>query len=65
MKTVEMKVTGRRHPRVKPDDKWMCCKCGRVHELGAYVAAHWSEELKHDCECGEVHWIQRGVITHG
>lgn len=45
----------------KLGDKWPC-ECGREHELGVYVAAHWREALEHTCECGRKHIVQRGVV---
>ncbi len=47
--------------KVKPGDKWLC-ECGKEHELGMYVAAHWDERLLHTCDCGRVHSLKNGVI---
>lgn len=43
--------------------KGWTCGCGTFHEFGVYVAAHWSDRLKHTCDrCGATHDVQRGVI---
>jgi hypothetical protein len=38
------------------------CACGKVHLLSAYVFAHWHEKLRHDCECGRINLVLRGVV---
>ena len=39
-----------------------CATCGKRHEFGMYVAAHWDELLTHTCDsCGAQHHVQRGV----
>ena len=40
------------------------CACGISHKLGAYVAAHWSEQLVHTCpSCGAKHYVFRGTVS--
>ncbi len=38
------------------------CECGKHHQFGGYVAAHWHEELIHICECGRKHSVQMGYV---
>lgn len=47
---------------VEPDDTWKCI-CGKVHELGVYVAAHWDIKLTHTCECGIERTLESGFLT--
>ncbi len=40
------------------------CECGEHHDFGAWVAAHWDEELIHTCNnCGRSHTLHKGHIT--
>lgn len=39
------------------------CECGKSHELGGYVAAHWNDKLIHTCECGRKHIIENGTLS--
>lgn len=45
--------------------KGFTCKCGRTHEFGGYVYAHWRERLVHSCTpgCGARHNIYMGKAT--
>lgn len=39
------------------------CECGMFHPFGAYVNAHWREELLHTCDnCKATHSVQRGIV---
>lgn len=41
--------------------KGFTCECGKSHEFGAYVAAHYYEPLTHTCDgCGRIHNIRGG-----
>jgi hypothetical protein len=48
----------------KLGESWPC-ECGKRHPLtGAYLAAHWDEALKHECDnCGAEHEVRRGSVT--
>ena len=46
---------------LKPGDSFSC-ECGKVHPLGVYVAAHWTEELTHTCDCGRKRTVCNGVV---
>jgi hypothetical protein len=40
------------------------CGCGKYHEFGVWVMAHWDMELTHTCDnCGRQHGIYQGE-TH-
>jgi hypothetical protein len=40
-----------------------CKTCGQFNEFPAYVFAHWSELLVHDCpRCGAQHEVCRGAV---
>ena len=44
--------------------KGFTCECGKFHDFGVYVMAHWSELLVHTCpECGRRHDVQRGRVA--
>jgi hypothetical protein len=47
---------------LKLTDDWRC-ECGKVHDLGCYVAAHWTDRLTHTCDCGRKHGIKNGVLS--
>ncbi len=48
----------------KETPKSWTCECGKVHEFGVWVAAHWTERLTHMCEiCGAEHEVHRGIVT--
>lgn len=51
----------------KPDSgmpKGFKCECGKEHEFGAYVYAHWDIELFHTCDnCGARHEVFQGNVT--
>ena len=38
------------------------CECGRQHKFGAYVNAHWNEDLTHTCACGRRHAVREGHV---
>jgi hypothetical protein len=43
--------------------KGFICECGKYHEFGGYVAAHWREVLVHTCEaCGRKHSVLAGNV---
>lgn len=44
------------------NDSW-ACTCGRVHNFGVYVAAHWNEALEHRCECGTGRVFKSGEVV--
>ena len=39
-----------------------CKRCGIVHDIPAYVYAHWDERLTHTCGCGAKHTLLSGVV---
>jgi lysyl-tRNA synthetase class I len=39
-----------------------CRKCGKVHEFGVYIYAHWGERFVHTCDCGCSSNVQRGQV---
>jgi hypothetical protein len=43
--------------------KGFTCECGKYHEFGVWVVAHWREPLTHTCECGRVHHVRLGVAV--
>jgi len=43
------------------DEVWRC-SCSREHNFGMYVAAHWDDELIHNCECGANHVFKSGRV---
>ncbi len=44
--------------------KGFTCECGKFHEFGAYVAAHWDMILDHTCDqCGARHSVLKGSAT--
>ena len=49
---------------IKPDESWTCT-CGKEQtKPGAWVAAHWYEELTHTCQqCGVRRMLSRGVLS--
>lgn len=48
----------------KADPKGFTCECGKFHEFGVWVFAHWYEDLVHTCpECGAKHDILKGKAT--
>lgn len=48
---------------MKETPKGFGCECGKFHEFGVYVAAHWQEDLRHTCDkCGATHAVQRGHV---
>lgn len=40
-----------------------CPHCEKYTEFPAYVFAHWHEELKFTCDCGEDMIIIQGELT--
>ena len=57
-----MESTKSKLKRVVLDKPWKC-ECGKKHEFGSYVAAHWREALDHTCdECRAVHVVQNGWL---
>ena len=40
------------------DRGFACTKCGVWHAFTPYVIAHRRENIVHECECGETHFIQ-------
>lgn len=42
---------------------FICTKCGKRNEFGAYVAAHYQEKLIHTCECGKRSSVQHYCVT--
>lgn len=47
---------------LNPGDTWTC-ECGTKHDLGGYVAAHWTEELIHTCcACQRKHSVCKGYL---
>lgn len=42
-------------------EKWRC-QCGKEHEFGAWVAAHWNEALTHTCSCGRARTWRSGLV---
>lgn len=45
-------------------EKGFTCECGKFHEFGVWVAAHWRERLVHTCDsCGNVHSVCMGYAT--
>lgn len=46
---------------LNPDDKWVCT-CGKEHDLGPYVAAHWDILLVHKCDCGIERSFRSGIL---
>lgn len=40
-----------------------CSACGKYHEFGVYVVAHFREELIHTCECGAKHSVICCIAT--
>jgi hypothetical protein len=46
----------------KVSDKWKCT-CGTEHKFGIYAAAHWSEHLTHNCDCGIERTFNSGRVT--
>ena len=66
---VERSVRPRRGDNAPTFDRdsvtcWKCLQCDRVHALGAYVFAHWDDELTHTCDCGHRHTVLRGVVKY-
>jgi hypothetical protein len=44
--------------------KGFTCECGKFHEFGAYVTAHWRDILHHTCDdCGAKHSVVCGFAT--
>ena len=41
---------------------WNCTKCGKEHEFGVWYAAHSSEPLLHNCECGAIHSVRNYYV---
>jgi len=44
-----------------PGSLWRC-HCDRQHRFGPYAAAHWSEDLEHECPCGTGRVFRKGVV---
>lgn len=42
-------------------EQWRC-GCGREHAFGAYAAAHWEDELVHNCDCGQARVFLAGEV---
>lgn len=44
-------------------EKGFTCECGKFHEFGGYVAAHWNESLIHTCDaCEAKHSVRAGRV---
>jgi len=45
-------------------EKGFTCECGKFHEFGVWVAAHWDMPLVHTCDsCGAKHNVLRGMVS--
>lgn len=44
-------------------ESFTCTGCNKVHELGAWVCAHWYETITHTCDCGAKHDLLEGLVT--
>ena len=47
--------------KMKTLPKGFTCECGNQNAYDAYVYAHWDTRLTHECKCGRIHSIKRGV----
>ncbi|MFA6094251.1 MAG: hypothetical protein WC986_15035 [Elusimicrobiota bacterium] len=49
--------------RVKSGDlPPIVCPCGKKLPTNAYLAAHWNENLMHQCQCGLTLRVLRGHV---
>jgi hypothetical protein len=46
----------------KENRQWNC-RCGKVHSVSVYLAAHWREEMIFTCECGNKFNLLCGQVT--